>query len=454
VDDDLAYDGAQLLARREVSSVELTELYLRRIEALDPVLNAYRVTFPERALAEAKQADARAKAGDGRPLLGLPIAVKDDCDVAGETTNLGSDAHGPPATQDAEVVRRLRAAGAVILGKAHVPELTITPYTESPTYGVTRNPYDLQRTSGGSSGGSATAVAAGLAAAALGSDGAGSIRIPAGCCGLFGLKAQRGRVPTGPKAELWNGLSMWGPITRRVGDSARFYDAIKDGDRSFAEAAEREPGRLRIAVSTAAPPRSGAKPDQEQLEAVERTVETLRELGHEVDERELEYTLAGELNTLARYLHGIADQGRAMAHPERLSRRTRGYMRLGAAVPRPLIERAKQAADADARALNRIFDDGADLVLTPMFAHRPPDVRRYEGRPAVWALIASIRFVPYCGHFNHTGQPAASVPAGAAADGFPLAVQLVAPPDGEETLISLAAQLEAATGWPDRRPPL
>jgi amidase len=456
MDTDLAFAGAARLAGlvrgREVSSRELVELYLARIQRLDPHLNAYRVTFPERALTEADQADARAKAGERRSLLGVPIAIKDDTDVAGEATAFGTDAYDGRAPADAELVRRLRAAGAVILGKTNVPELTITPWTESPTFGVTRNPWDPQRTPGGTSGGSAAAVAAGLAAAAIGTDGAGSIRIPAGCCGLFGLKAQNGRVPTAPLVEPWNGMSTPGPLTRRVADSALIHDAIKDGGPSFAEAAARAPGRLRIAVSVATPPVTGVQADGEQLGAVHDTVHRLRELGHEVIEREISYHAAGAANVIARYLRGIADQGRRMPHPERLSRRTRGYVRIGGAIPAAFIRRAKAAAAADGALLGRVFDGGIDLVLTPMFTRRAPLVGEYEGRSALWTLAGSIRFAPYCGAYNHTGQPAASVPAGWTPDGFPLAAQLVARRDGEPALLALAAQLEAAVGWPERRP--
>jgi amidase len=456
---DLAFAGAarqaELIRSRDVSARELTELYLDRIARFDLDLNAYRVTFAERALAEADQADGRAKAGDTRPLLGVPVAIKDDIDVAGEATALGSDAHGGPVAADAEVVRRLRTAGAVILGKTSVPELTITPWTESPTFGVTRNPWDRLRTPGGSSGGSAAAVAAGLAGAALGSDGAGSIRIPAGCCGLFGLKAQNGIVPTAPWVEPWHGMSAWGPITRRVADSALFYDAVKDGGGpSFAAAAAREPGRLKIAVSVLTPPLTGVQADAEQAGAVQTMTRVMRDLGHEVIDREIDYapTLAG--NVLARYLRGIADMASSMPHRERLSRRTRGYRRIGLTVPPPLVERAKAAAAADAAALGSVFDDGVDVAMTPMFTRRPPRIGEYEGTSALRTLSGSIRFVPYCGAYNHTGQPAASVPAGFTPDEFPLAVQLIAPPHGEPVLLSLAAQLEEAIGWADRRPPL
>jgi amidase len=455
--DDVAFSGAaaqvELVRRREVSSRELTEFYLARIDRYDGDLNAYRVTFPERALAEADQADGRAKAGDRRALLGVPLAVKDDRDVAGAVTAMGGDAHDGPVAADAELVRRLRSAGAVILGKTSVPELTITPWTESPTFGVTRNPWDRLRTPGGSSGGSAAAVAAGLCAAALGSDGAGSIRIPAGGCGLFGLKAQNGTVPTAPLGEPWHGMTIWGPLSRRVADSALVYDAIKSDGPSFADAAARAPGRLRVAVSVRTPPLTGLQADAEQLGAVEAVAQALRDIGHEVVEREVEYTPALSTNVLARYLGGINAMARSMPHPERLARRTRGYMRLGAAVPGAAIRRARSSAAADGEALWRAVGD-ADLLLTPMFTRRPPLVREYEGTSALRSLAGSVRFVPYCGAYNHTGQPAASVPAGFSADGFPLAAQLVAPPHGEPTLLAVAAQLEDAIGWADRRPPL
>jgi amidase len=349
-------------------------------------------------------------------------------------------------------VRRLRTAGAVILGKTHVPELTITPWTESPTFGVTRNPWDLRRTPGGSSGGSGAAVAAGLAAAAIGSDGAGSIRIPAACCGIFGLKAQNGRVPTAPRIAPARGLTSWGPLARRVADSALIYDAVKDGAPSFAEAAARVPERLRIAVSLKPPPLTGVEADGEQRSGVEAVAEALRGLGHEVIEREIEYPRDLGARVLSRYLRGIADLAGELPHPERLSRRSRGYRRLGAAIPAVFVERAGASAAADEAALGGVFDGGVDVALTPMLTRRAPDVGEYEGRSALWCFTSSVRLVPYCGAFNHTGQPAASVPATWTADGFPVGAQLVVPRDREPLLLSLAAQLETALGWPDRRP--
>src|SRR5918999_4231012 len=200
--DELAFAGpvrqAEAVRRGEVSSVELVELYLGRIERFDPELNAFRVVMADRALADARQADGRRAAGEDRPLLGVPIAVKDTEDVAGELTSFGTAAYPQPAARDNDFVARLRGAGAVVLGKTNLPELAIMGDTEGPAFGVTRNPWNTDRTVGGSSGGSAVAVAAGLVAAATASDGAGSIRIPAANCGLVGLKPQRDRIPLAP----------------------------------------------------------------------------------------------------------------------------------------------------------------------------------------------------------------------------------------------------------------
>jgi amidase len=453
---DLAFAGAArhaaLIRAGEVSARELLQVLLDRIARLDPRLNAYRLVLAESALAAAEQADSRRAAGEERPLLGVPLAIKDDCDVAGEVTAHGSDADDRVRESDAEVVRRLRAAGAIVLGKTHVPELTITPFTESPTFGVTRNPWDPGRTSGGSSGGSATAVAAGLASAALGSDGAGSIRIPAGCCGLFGMKPQAGRVPTAPRTAPWRGLAIWGPLARTVQDWALLGDAIADGAPGYAAAAAREPGRLRIAVAANVPPTVRVRPDAEQLGALTGTVELLRSLGHEVVERDLGWDTALANRVLARYLRGIADSAAELPHPERLSRRTRGYVRLGRAVPERTVRAALAGAAADAARIDATFAGGVDAVLTPMFTRRPPELLEHEGRSAASTLLRNVRFVPYSAAFNHTGHPAAAVPAGFTGDGFPLAVQLVGPMGGEGALLSLSAQLQAARDWPAHRP--
>jgi amidase len=453
---------AELIAAGELSSRELVETYLRRIERSQPVLNAFRVVFAERALLEADQADARRGAGGGRALLGVPIAVKDDIDVAGEVTALGSNACGGPAAGDAEVVRLLRAAGAVVLGKTNVSELCVWPFTETATFGATRNPWDLQRAPGGSSGGSAVAVAAGLVGAALGSDGAGSIRIPSAWCGLFGLKPQRGRVSLAPRRRAWNGLSVNGVLTHRVADTALFHDVASgateiDADKApapqapFAQAAATAPGRLRIAYSTAIPPGVLAKLDDDGARALHETVELLRSLGHELTERKPDYGIGAGTELIPRYVRGVYEDARAMAHPERLERRTKGMARLGA-LAGPLFERAVAGEAEYARRLNAGFADH-DVVLTPTTATGPPRIGQLQGRGALWTLNAVAGWVPYNGVWNVTGQPAASVPSGFGADGLPRGVQIVGRPNDEATLLSLAAQIEDARPWAQARPP-
>jgi amidase len=464
---DLAYAGiarqAELIAAGDVSSGELVELYLERIARFDPDLNAFRIVFAERARLEAQQADARHGAGEARPLLGVPFAVKDDIDVAGELTAWGSNATEGPASADAEVVRRLREAGAVIIGKTNVPELTIWPFTESATFGATRNPWDRQRAPGGSSGGSAAAVAAGMVGAALGSDGAGSIRIPAAWCGLFGLKPQRGRVSLAPRPRAWHGLSVDGVLTRRVADTALFHDVASgaievDEDSApppavpFAESAASPPASLRIAFSTKMPPGVIARLDGEAESALLQTVELLRSLGHEVSEQDPDYGVGGMSELLTRYLRGIHDDARAVAHPERLERRTRGMARLGSLIPPALLERSL-ANEAQFRSrLNGVLE-AHDVLITPATAAPPPRIGQLHGRGAAWTLNAVAGWVPYNGVWNVTGQPAASVPAGFGADGLPRGVQLVARPNDEATLLSLAAQMEAERPWAQRRPP-
>jgi amidase len=449
---DLAFAGlarqTQLVRDGEVSARELTELYLSRIERLDPQLNAFRVVLAEEALAAADAADARR--GEGAPPLnGVPIAIKDDTDMAGQVTAHGSLAHGGPETEDAEVVRRLRDAGAVLLGKTHVPELEALAVTESLAFGATRNPWDQSRTPGGSSGGSAAAVAAGLAAAALATDGAGSIRIPAACCGLFGLKPQRDRVPMGSN---WHGMSVTGALTRGVLDTALFLDAVKDSGASFADAVARPPGPLRIAYSVALPRGTVARLGAEQRGAVERTAERLRDLGHAVVERDPDYGNAAA-NVVTRYLEGIASDAKAMPHPERLARWTRGLARLGSRIPRFLIERAHAQEAADRERVNAVLADH-DVLLTPALSRLPPRVGEWLGLPAPVMLNAMAGFIPHLALWNHTGQPAAALPVELAPEGVPVAVQLVGRPGDEATLLSLSAQLEAAIGWSERRPPL
>jgi amidase len=457
---DLAFAGAarqaELVRDGEVSSRELVELYLERIERLQPELNCFSNVMADRALADAAQADARRGMGGhaaDRPLLGVPIAVKDTIDVAGEVTTWGTAAHGHvPAREDGELVRLLRAAGAVILGKTTVPELAIMGDTESTAFGVTRNPWNTGRSAGGSSGGSAAAVAAGLCAAATASDGAGSIRIPAAQCGLFGLKPQRDRISIAPLTEHWNGLSVLGFQTRDVRDTALLLDvaAQRRPDRPYAESAADAPGRLRIAVSTSAP---WPLPVRDEVRrAVDAAAGLLRTLGHAVEPADPPFgTVAPAITAL--YLRGIADDARSMHMPERLQRRTRGYARLGRLVNDGVLSRAKREQERFGRRAAGFFGD-FDALLTPVSTRAPVEAGRWEGRGALPAVLGQLRAFPFNIAWNLTGQPSAAFPAGNADDGMPIGLQLVGRTDGEGTLLSLCAQLEGELRWPERRPPV
>jgi amidase len=467
VDADVAFAGAarqaEMVRAGEVSPSELVRLHLERIERIDPQLNSFRAVLGERALLEAEQAEARLKGGDERPLLGVPIALKDSTDLAGERTTHGTDGFPDPAAADSEMVRRLREAGAIVVGKTLLPELAICGFTESATWGVSRNPWDPQRTPGGSSGGSAAAVAAALVPIASASDGAGSIRIPAACCGLFGLKPQRGRVSLAPDLEHWNGLSVNGCVSRSVIDTALWLDVVAGGsrepgapappERPFVEAARTPPGKLRIAYSTV-PPRALAPPtvSDEAKDTVAETAELLRSLGHETVERDPDWGMIGN-NSVPRYLRGIAEDAERVPRREGLERRTRAMARLGGLIPDGVFEKARRGAQADATRVNAIFDS-CDALVMPVMGGTALPVRRWEGRGALWTLLGMSRFYPYCIPWNHLGNPSMAVPAGFGADGMPLSVQVIGRPGDEETLLSLAAQLEAERPWADRRPPI
>ncbi len=472
---DLAYAGiarqAELIAAGEISSRELVELYLERIARLDPQLNAFRVVLAERALLEADQADARLRAGGRRALLGVPIAVKDDIDVAGEVTGFGTRAYGEPAAKDAEIVRRARAAGAVVIGKTNVPELCAVPWTESPTRGTTCNPWALERTPGGSSGGTAAAVAAGLIGAGLGSDAGGSIRCPAAYCGLFGLKTQRGRVPLAPSVDAWLGLSVDGVLTRSVRDSALFHDAIADGPpdpgtpqlphsslleavgpQAGASPGDRGPRALRIAVGSRLPPSPLSRLHEDNRAALTDTVALLRGLGHEVNERELDYgPLMPPPEFTVRFLRSRHEDAVALAHPERLERRMRTISRLGGLIGPGIVAWARGREAAYAARLNEPLADH-DVLLMPVTPAPPPKIGACEGRGWLSTTLVAGGTVSYLLSWNVTGQPACSVPAGFAPDGLPRAVQLVGRPNDEATLCSLAAQLEAERPWAQSRP--
>ncbi len=458
---ELAFAGpsavAELVRAQEVHPRELVELCLRRIEALNPRLNAFRVTMAEEALAAAETV----RKG---PLEGVPIAVKDDLPVAGQPTTRGSRTFGPPANADAEAVRRLRAAGAIPIGITNVPELTIFPWTASDANGVTRNPWDLTRTPGGSSGGSAAAVASGMVPCATGSDGGGSIRIPAACCGLVGMKPTRGRVSMQPAAQGWLGLRVYGGLARTVRDSALLLDAMhgaSEGDADcappftgrFVDVVSSPPSRLRIAISTKVPPGLIARVSADQRGAWERMGRLLEELGHEVIERDPAYRLV-QLDFVQTWLRGIYEESLTVPDSSQLERLTR-QMAAGGQYLVPLRRREKLLAKR-AETVARILAlwGEIDVLLTPGLANTAIAAEGGYGKSAPIAIDRSGRFTPFTPVFNLTGQPAVTVPAGLGSDGLPLSVQLVGRIGDEDTLYSLAGQIEDARPWAQRRPTL
>jgi amidase len=466
--DGLAFAGlrrqASLVASGEVSSVELVDAALRRIDAAQADLNAFRTVRAGAARAEAAEADRRRAEGETAPLLGVPIAIKDDMDLAGETTAFGCSGEFAGKETDGEVARRLRAAGAVIVGKTTSPEFGQWPITEGPAFGQTRNPWSLGHTPGGSSGGSAAAVAAGLVPAAMGSDGAGSVRIPAAWTHLVGIKPQRGRISTWPDAEAFQGLTCIGPLARTVDDAALLLDAVAGahpGDRHtprppaepFAESARRAaPGRLRIALSFRIPfSLAPARLDARVRAATERLATVLEGLGHEIVDADPFYGPMGA-TFLPRSLVGLRDWSRRVPDVALLDPRTRHNVAMGRWVGGPLLGLAR-ALERPLRAqVGRVFRR-ADVVLAPTTAQPPLPVGAIDGLGG-WATDKVIvGACPYAWPWNILGWPGVNVPSGLTADGLPLGAQLLGPGGSEPRLLALAAQLESVERWHERRPP-
>lgn len=453
----------ELLRAGRVSSVELVTAYLDRIARLDGGLNAFRLVFAEQAREEAVRADARRAAGEDGPLLGVPIVVKEDTDLAGLPTTMGTDAVTRVARQDAEAVARLRRAGAVVLGRTRAPELCLWPFTESRFAGATRNPWSSRHSPGGSSGGGAAAVAAGLAAAALGSDGGGSIRLPAAATGLYGLKPQRGRVSLAPHGEVWTGLSVAGPITRTVADAALLLDVLHGpvpGDvdaalppvSTFAAAAAGRPGRLRVGVALRPWP-VGGRVEWVVRDAVRRTARVLADLGHRVELREP--PLADPTAMLSfgpRFVHSAAVAAADVDVPQRLSASTRSVAAFGRLYSPGVVAASRRYGERVAARVNTVFDD-VDVVLSPVTPRPPLRIGELADRPWLVTLLAAQRFAAFTTLWNLAGNPAASVPAGWTEDGLPLAVQVVGRPHDEATVLALSAQLELERPWAELRPP-
>ncbi len=449
------------LASGAVTSQELVRRSLRAIEASQSTRNAFRVVLADRALAEAAEADRKRAAGEHLPLLGVPIAVKDDVDIAGVPTRFGAVGDVPPATEDAEVVRRLRAAGAVIVGKTHTCELGQWPFTSGPAFGHTRNPWSPRHTPGGSSGGSAAAVAAGLVTAAIGSDGAGSVRIPAAWTHLVGIKPQRGRISTWPLPEAFNGITVHGVLARTVTDAALVLDAASGnapGDLHqpppvrVSDYVGQAPGPLRIAVSTKFPfTLFRAKLHPEIRAAVQTVADQLEQLGHTVFPADPEYTVGMSWSFLSRSTAGLLDWSRRLGDNVLWDKRTVANMRLGRLLSESALRKARAREAAAQRRMSWIFNI-ADVVLAPTTALPPPEVHAFDQLGGLATDRLMIKACPVTWPWNLLGWPSINVPAGFTSDGLPIGVQLMGPANSEPLLVSLAAALEGINGWAARQP--
>ena len=449
------------LAAGIVTSEQLVRRSLDAIEASQSTLNAFRVVLTTQALADAAEADRKRAAGQELPLLGIPIAVKDDVDVAGVPTRFGTHGYVRKADRDSEVVRRLRAAGAVIVGKTNTCELGQWPFTSGPGFGHTRNPWSSEHTPGGSSGGSAAAVAAGLVAAAIGSDGAGSVRIPAAWTHLVGIKPQRGRISTWPLPEAFNGITVNGVLARTVNDAALVLDAASGnvpGDLHqpppvrVSDFVAQAPGPLKIAMSTKFPYTFfRARLHPEIRAAMETVASQFEELGHTIVRADPDYNKRMSWNFLSRSTSGLLDWVDRLGPNVRLDERTMANARTGWLLSQNTLRKARAREAESQRRIGWIFNL-VDVVLAPTTALPPPRVNSFDHRGGLSTDRLMIRACPATWPWNLLGWPSINVPAGFTYGGLPIGVQLMGPANSEPLLISLAAELEALNGWVLRQP--
>ncbi|MDK1374473.1 MULTISPECIES: amidase [unclassified Sinorhizobium] len=489
--DDLdALELARLVKSRAVSPAELVEAAIDRIETRNGDLNAVILKMFDSARASAEQVDTSA------PFAGVPFLLKDLVSkVAGFPTSNGNRHFAKlPAPGDSEHVRRWKKAGLIIVGKTNTPEFGLTPYTEPELFGPTLNPWDTRRTPGGSSGGSAAAVASRMVPLASAGDGGGSIRIPASACGLFGMKPTRGRTPLGPFiGDAWSGFVVEHALTRSVRDSAALLDAVQGPDigaphylprhsGSYLDSVDRPPGRLRIAVS--AKPMLGDTIEQEVLRAFEDTAALLQELGHDVVEAtpfvDREPFALAFLNVLAAELRADIEEAASMAgvavRLKDFDASTGGMGLLGDALTAGELASAQRYLKVAARGIAAFFETH-DVLMTPVLSRMPPATGALQPSAAEKKLIRAIgwakagwlfrklgiakhlaaetfAFIPWTPVFNVTGQPAMSVPLCWAEHGLPIGIHFVGRFGDEETLFRLAGQLELARPWSGRKPPI
>ncbi|MEV5840745.1 amidase [Streptomyces sp. NPDC051985] len=467
-----AVELAAAIRRKEVSPVEVADACLRRMDELDPRLNAFCHRADDdvrKAAAQAADAVVRvASPADLPPFHGVPLPVKDLVDVAGWPTTYGSaGARKEPAAASDRIARRFVDAGFVPLGKTTTSEFGALPFTESEALGVSRNPWDPDRTPGGSSSGAGVAVAAGMAPLAHAEDGGGSIRIPASCTGLVGLKSTRGLI--GGETVLVEGLAVGGVVTRTVADTAAAVDVLARHDPgawwsppsprgSFAAASEADPPTgLRVGALTTSPV-DGIEVDPACVTAVEVTLRALEAAGHHLVDTPLPLPPAEELVGAFTTIWNIGAAGVELADPERIEPHNRALREAARSVDSWAYAQAVQRTQRFSRQIVEGFVAGFDLLVTPTMACLPPRVGAWragtEGHPLA-ALLNSYPMGVFTSVFNVTGQPAISLPLHQdAATGLPVGVQIVAAPWREDLLLRVARTLELALPWSGRRPPV
>jgi len=458
---------AELLAVGDVSAEEVLDAALARMAAVNPRINAVIVNLETEA-----RGAIRAGLPDGA-LRGVPYLIKDiSTQMAGVRTLAGAALYRdvPPAAADSALVAAYRAAGLVLFGKTNTPEFGLQPVTEPMLFGATRNPWNLERTPGGSSGGAAAAVAAGIVPAAQASDGGGSIRIPASCCGLFGLKPSRGRVSMAPAGEGWGGLSALHAVTRSVRDSAALLDISctpQPGDpglapppeRPFIEEVRREPGRLRIAFHRGA--LMTGQPATPVSFAVDEAAKLCSDLGHDVEEADLPFefglgSMAGGVlvaTSIVGYIDGEAERRGRPVEAHEVEALTWRLYQQGKTHSAYDYGRALAMIHRLGRALGAFFER-YDVLLTSTLGTPPLGIGELSSTSDEVEEYYRVfsAFMPNTQAFNHTGQPAMNVPLAWTEDGLPVGVQFATKIGGEALLFRLAGQLEAARPWADRRP--
>ena len=433
---------SRAVRRGDTTATQVVADHLEQIAISDPELHAFRVVRAGEAMTEAEKVDDQDDLSN-LPLAGVPVAVKENTPVAGLPTWHGSAAaRRPIAEEDHEVVRRLRGAGAVVVGVTRMPELGLWAVTDE-VDDATRNPWALDRTPGGSSGGAAAAVAAGLVPIAQGNDGLGSLRIPAACCGLVGLKPGRGVVPCDIGLDGWSGLTENGVLTTTVGDAALGFSVLA-GRRPPKLV---EPSKLRVGVSTRSPA-AGTRADGPNRSAVSTAAKLLVNAGHSTVTAEPRYTTTLGMAAIATWLANTYREVEAAGLDwNELQPRTRRHARLGKwANGRGLAGQAHRDAWRES-SIEFFADREIDVLLTPALAHTPPPADGHAGRGWAHSMNVNVRYAPFAAPWNFAGLPAIVVPVGVRPDGLPLAVQMVGPPDSELLLLSIAGQFEMQNPW-------